>query len=95
VVTAVQIDVMSQDGKLLPAQENGLRTCLRLVRRPPLPYRVVLENIGGTLYVSPRGTADEFQTSSDFRDCLKLRISGIVIPKVVTLSGKAKGKTTP
>lgn len=95
VVTAVQIDVMSQDGKLLPAQENGLRTCLRLVRRPPLPYRVVLENIGGTLYVSPRGTTDEFQTSSDFRDCLKLRISGIVIPKVVTLSGKAKGKTSP
>lgn len=92
---AVQIDVTSQEGKLLPAQENGLRMCLRLVRKPTLPYRVVLENIGGTLYVSPRGTADAFQTSSDFRDCLKLRISGIVIPKVVTLSGKAKGKTSP
>lgn len=94
-VQVVQVDVTSQDGKLSPAQENGLRTCLRLVRKPPLPYRVVLENIGGTLYVSPRGTTDEFQTSSDFRDCLKLRISGIVIPKVVTLSGKAKGKTSP
>lgn len=90
-----QVEVSSQDGKLSGAQDSGLRTCVRQVRRPSLPYRVVLENIGGTLYVSPNGTSDEFLTSSDFRDCLKFRISGIVIPKVVTISGKAKGKSSP
>lgn len=90
-----QVEIAGQDGKLAAAQDSGLRTCLRQVHRPSLPYRVVLENIGGTLYVSPRGTSDEFLTSSDFRDCLKFRISGIVIPKVVTISGKAKGKSTP
>ncbi|HMY58356.1 MAG TPA: hypothetical protein PK472_08885 [Pseudomonadota bacterium] len=92
---SVQVDVSSQDGKLTAVQESKLRACLRLVRRPAPPYRVVLENISGTLYVSPRGTSDEYQTSSDFRDCLKLQISGIVIPKVVTITGKAKVKTTP
>lgn len=92
---AVQIEVSSQEGKLSSAQEAKLRACLRLVRRAELPYRVVLENITGTLYVSPRGTSDEFLTSRDFRDCLKLQISGMIIPKVVTISGKAKGKTTP
>ena len=92
---AVQVEVSSQEGKLSSAQEAKLRACLRLVRRAELPYRVVLGNITGTLYVSPRGTSDEFLTSRDFRDCLKLQISGMIIPKVVTISGKAKGKTTP
>ncbi len=91
----IQVDISSQDGKLTSVQETKLRACLRLVRRPTPPYRVVLENISGTLYVSPRGTTDEYQMSSDFRDCLKLQISGIVIPKVVTITGKAKVKTTP
>ncbi len=91
----VQVDISSQDGKLTSVQEGKLRACLRLVRRPAPPYRVVLENISGTLYVSPRGTSDEYQMSRDFRDCLKLQISGIVIPKVVTITGKTKVKTTP
>lgn len=91
----ILVELSSQDGKLSAAQEGKLRACLRLVRRPAPPYRVVLENITGTLYVSPRGTSDEFLTSSDFRDCLKLQISGMIVPKVVTISGKVKGKTTP
>jgi len=91
----IQVELSSQDGRLSAAQEGKLRACLRLVRRPAPPYRVVLENIGGILYPSPRGTSDEFLTSSDFRDCLKLQISGMIVPKVVTISGKAKGKISP
>lgn len=86
------VSIESQAGTLNQEQQNTVRGCVRLVPRPTLPYRVVLEKIGGRLLVSPNGTSPEFQMSSDFRDCLKLRIGGIVEPKVVTISGKTKGR---
>lgn len=93
--TDAKVEVVAHDGKLTEQQEDKLRGCLRLVLRPAVPYRIVLQNINGKLLVETNHTSAEFQMSRDFRDCLKLQISGIVSPKVVTISGKPKEKTTP
>ena len=88
---APQLEV--SDGELTAQQRADLLRCVRIVQ-PSRAYRVTLDNIAGRLLVAGP-SSPEFSSSQDFRDCLKLRVTGTLVPKVVTITGTMKGRPAP
>jgi hypothetical protein len=80
--------------QLTPEQRAELTSCVRMISPRP-PYRIVLQNIAGVLYVDSNHTSEHVSSSQDFRDCLKLRVRGKITPKVLTMTRMIKGKASP
>lgn len=83
-------------GELLPEQQAQLRRCVNVVT-PRAPFRAVLQNLEGVLYVSPQSPANPVSLSDDFRNCVKERVKGNIEAKVVSIQGHlvSKGKGAP
>ena len=79
---------------LTDEQRAQLTSCVRMIAPQP-PFQVWLQNINGTLYVDPTRPSEQFSSSQDFRDCLKLSIKGKIVPKVLTITRMSKGKAAP
>ena len=75
-------------------QRSELTSCVKMIS-PRLPFTILLQNINGTLYVDPNHTSPELSTSQDFRDCLKQRVKGKIVPKVLNITKMSKGKAAP
>ena len=90
-----QIDIAAADGGSLPAgAKEPILGCIRMIR-PATPFRVVLENINGMLYVSERSPQNELRQSTDFRNCLKTEFHGKIEAKELSLKGFLRSKTSP
>ncbi|HRI49621.1 MAG TPA: hypothetical protein PLW65_05520 [Pseudomonadota bacterium] len=79
---------------LTETQRSELTSCVKMIS-PRLPFTILLQNINGTLYVDPNHTSPELSTSQDFRDCLKQRVKGKIVPKVLNITKMSKGKAAP
>lgn len=79
---------------LTEAQRSDLTSCVKMIS-PRLPFNILLQNINGILYVDPNHTSPELSTSQDFRDCLKQRVKGKIVPKVLNITKTSKGKAAP
>lgn len=66
---------ISSIGSLDADKRLGIVRCLRLIA-PKSPGEAVLNNINGILAVDKERTSTEIGTSADFRDCLKIELSG-------------------
>jgi hypothetical protein len=75
-------------------QKTELTSCVRMISPRP-PFQVVLQNINGVFYVDLNRTSPQLSGSQDFRDCLKLRVKGKIVPKVLTITRSGKGRTVP
>ena len=89
-VGPLDVSIDREDGGALTnEQRDNVKSCLRMVKPRP-PVSVLLENINGMLYVSPRSPEHEILGSGDFRDCLKLRVQGKIATRSVLIKGTAK-----
>lgn len=79
---------------LTETQRSELTSCVKMIS-PRLPFNILLQNINGILYVDPNHTSPELSTSQDFRDCLKQRVKGKIVPKVLNITKMSKGKAAP
>lgn len=79
---------------LTEAQRSELTSCVKMIS-PRLPFNILLHNINGILYVDPNHTSPELSTSQDFRDCLKQRVKGKIVPKVLNITKTSRGKAAP
>lgn len=79
---------------LTETQRSELTSCVKMIS-PRLPFTILLQNINGILYVDPNHTSPELSTSQDFRDCLKQRVKGKIVPKVLNITKMSKGKAAP
>jgi len=82
------------DGKPLPADVKGpILRCIRLIR-PATPFRLILQDINGTLFVADQSPPNELKQSSDFRNCLKTDSHGKIEAKELSLKGFLRPKTS-
>ena len=79
---------------LTETQRSELTSCVKMISPRP-PFSILLHNINGILYVDPNHTSPELSTSQDFRDCLKQRVKGKIVPKVLNITKTSKGKAAP
>lgn len=85
----LDVRIEREDGGALTTEQRDIvKSCLRMVKPRP-PVSVLLENISGTLYVSPGSPDHEILGSGDFRDCLKLRVKGKIAARSVLIKGTA------
>lgn len=88
------LDITLLDGKALaPTLKEPILRCVQLIR-PATPFRLILENINGTLFVSDHSPMNELRQSSDFRNCLKIEFHGKIDSKELSLKGFLRSKTS-
>lgn len=89
-----ELDISTVDGKPLPADVKGpILRCIRLIR-PATPFRLILQDINGTLFVADQSPPNELKQSSDFRNCLKTDSHGKIEAKELSLKGFLRPKTS-
>jgi hypothetical protein len=88
------LEITTAEGRPLPpALKEPLLRCVNLIR-PATPFRLILENINGTLFVSDHSPMNELRQSSDFRNCLKIEFHGKIDSKELSLKGFLRSKTS-
>ncbi len=88
------LDIANANGSPLPAAlKEPILRCVQLIR-PATPFRLILENINGTLFVSDHSPQNELRQSSDFRNCLKIEFHGKIDSKELSLKGFLRSKTS-
>ena len=89
-----EIDITTLDGKPIAASIKApILHCIRLIR-PVTPFRLILQDIGGRLYVADQSPPNELKQSTDFRDCLKTDFHGKIDAKELSLKGFLRPKTS-
>ncbi|MBL9003522.1 MAG: protein kinase [Myxococcales bacterium] len=89
-----EIDITTLDGKPITASIKApILHCIRLIR-PVTPFRLILQDIGGRLYVADQSPPNELKQSTDFRDCLKTDFHGKIDAKELSLKGFLRPKTS-
>ena len=89
-----ELDISTVDGKPLPADVKGpILRCIKLIR-PATPFRLILQDINGTLFVADQSPPNELKQSSDFRNCLKTDSHGKIESKELSLKGFLRPKTS-
>jgi serine/threonine protein kinase len=89
-----EIDISAVDGKpLAPEVKAPILRCIKLIR-PSTPFRLILQDIGGTLYVADQSPQNELKQSSDFRNCLRTDFRGKIEAKELSLKGFLRPKTS-
>lgn len=92
--TGFELDISLPDGKpLAPNIKAPILYCIRLIR-PSTPFRLILQDIGGTLYVANQSPPNELKQSSDFRNCLRTEFHGKIEPKELSLKGFLRPKSS-
>lgn len=77
-----------------PALSAAILGCLRLFSLKT-PFRLVLDNVSGRLYVSERTTSPELRYSTDFRDCLRTNVQGTISAKELYVKGQLPSLPSP
>lgn len=92
--TGFELDISLLDGKPLASSIKApILYCIRLIR-PSTPFRLILQDIGGTLYVANQSPPNELKQSSDFRNCLRTEFHGKIEPKELSLKGFLRPKSS-
>ena len=88
------IDISPVDGKPLAASiKDPILRCVRMIH-PATPFRLVLQDINGTLFVADHSPPNELKQSTDFRNCLKTEFRGKIDAKELSLKGFLRSKTS-
>lgn len=88
------LDITTAEGRALdPTVKEPILRCIKLIR-PATPFRLILDNINGTLFVADQSPMNELRQSSDFRNCLKIEFHGKIESKELSLKGFLRSKTS-
>ncbi len=90
----LMLDITTTEGRALdPTVKEPILRCIKLIR-PATPFRLILENINGTLFVADHSPMNELRQNSDFRNCLKIEFHGKIESKELSLKGFLRSKTS-